>query len=112
MALSYTLKDNVPVEPKVTFLRISPNGKRQTLNDIFTKLSNLSWIKNLASPLLHQSFEVRAQKTLDKLIQIINDSNNISAVDAVTIDAAEYIVSVLAQEAIVNELRYKEVPLP
>ncbi len=112
MALSYTLKDNVSVEPKVTFLRISPNCKRKTLDDIFTKLSDLSWIKKLTPLPLHSSFEVRAKKTLDKITEIINESATLTPADAVVTDAAEYIVSVLAQEAIVNELKYKDVPLP
>ena len=112
MAVSYTLKDNKSIEAKVTFLRIAPNSKRQTLNDIFTKLSDLSWINRMTPPALHKSFEVRAKRTLDKFVDIIDKSAILPAVDAVVTDAAEYIVSVLAQEAIVSELGYREIPLP
>ena len=112
MSLSYSLKDNKSIETKVTFLRIVPNGKRQTLDDIFTKLSDLSWINRMTPPALHKSFEVRAQRTLDKLVEIINNSATLPMVDAVVTDAAEYIVSVLAQEAVVRELGYREIPLP
>ena len=112
MAINYTLKDNQSIEAKVTFLRIAPNGKRQTLNDIFIKLSDLSWINSMTPPALHKSFEVRAKRTLDKLVDVINDSAALRVADAVVTDAAEYIVSVLAQEAIVHELGYREIPLP
>lgn len=112
MSVSYTLIENKLIEAKVTFLRIAPNGKRQTLGEIFAKLSNLSWINQLAPAELHQSYEVRAQRTLDKIVEIINNSAVLPGGDAVITDAAEYIVSVLAQEAIVNELGYKELPLP
>ena len=112
MSLSYSLKDNKSIETKVTFLRIVPNGKRQTLDDIFTKLSDLSWINRMTPSALHKSFEVRAQRTLDKLVEIINNSATLPMVDAVVTDAAEYIVSVLAQEAVVRELGYREIPLP
>ena len=112
MAINYTLKDNQSIEAKVTFLRIAPNGKRQTLGDIFTKLSDLSWINKMAPPALHKSFEIRAKRTLDKLVEIINNSAALPMVDAVITDAAEYIVSVLAQEAVVRELGYQELPLP
>lgn len=112
MALNYTLKENKSLEAKVTFLRIEPKGKRQTLNDIFIKLSDLSWINRMTPAALHQTYEVRAQRTLDKIIDIIEKSNELSAIDAVVTDAAEYIVSVLSQEAIVKELGYKELPLP
>ena len=112
MAINYTLKDNQSIEAKVTFLRIAPNGKRQTLNDIFIKLSDLSWINSMTPPALHKSFEVRAKRTLDKLVDVINDSAALRVADAVVTDAAEYIVSVLAQEAIVHELGYREIALP
>lgn len=112
MPLSYSLKDNKSIEAKVTFLRIVPNGKRQTLDDIFTKLSDLSWINKMTPSALHKSFEVRAKRTLDKLVEIINSSVALPEVDAIVTDAAEYIVSVLAQEAVVRELGYREIPLP
>ena len=112
MAINYTLKDKESIEAKVTFLRIAPNGKRQTLDDIFTKLSDLSWINRMTPPALHKSFEIRAKRTLDKLVEIINNSATLPIVDAVVTDAAEYIVSVLAQEAVVCELGYRDIPLP
>ena len=66
----------------------------------------------MTPPALHKSFEVRAKRTLDKFVDIIDKSAILPAVDAVVTDAAEYIVSVLAQEAIVSELGYREIPLP
>jgi hypothetical protein len=90
MAINYTLKDKESIEAKVTFLRIAPNGKRQTLDDIFTKLSDLSWINRMTPPALHKSFEVRAKRTLDKLVEIINNSATLSTVDAVVTDWIGY----------------------
>lgn len=111
MALNYTLRDNRTIEAKVTLLRIAPQNKRQLLSDIYTKLSDLSWVSGLA-PFLQESFKVRADRTLDALDSEINQSAGLSGTNAVTSNAAEYIVSVLANEAVVNELGYKEVPLP
>lgn len=62
----------------------------------------------MTPPALHKSFEVRAKRTLDKFVDIIDKSAILPAVDAVVTDAAEYIVSVLAQEAIVSELGYRK----
>lgn len=113
MPISYTLTDKVDVEAKVTFLRVKPNGKKQTLGDIYAKLSNLSWVNSLASPALRASYSNRAQKTIDKLVELISGSAaEYPITDEVVSDAAEYIVSVVASEAIVHELHYRELPLP
>lgn len=109
---SYTLNDKINVDDKVTFLRISPNGKRQTLGVIFVMLQDMSWITKLAPAVLQKSFLARAQGTIDKLVKIINNSDALADADSVVSDAAEYIVSVLASEAVVNELHYNKLPLP
>ncbi len=109
---SYTLNDKISVGTKVTFLRISPNGKRQTLGAIFTMLQDMSWITKLAPAVLQKSFLARAQGTIDKLVEIINDSDALADADTVVSDAAEYIVSVLASEAVAKELHYIKLPMP
>lgn len=112
MALNYTLKENRTVEAKVTFLRVVPNGKRQTLADIYSKFQDQSWIKPLTPSSIQDSYRVRVNRTLEKIVKIIEDSQAIVGMDAVVTDAAEYIVSVLAREAVIKELSHKEVPLP
>lgn len=113
MPISYILKDKVTVEAKVTFLRVKPNGKKQTLSDIHTKLSNLSWVNNFASAGLRASYNVRVERTLGKIVELIEGSAaEYPITDDVVSDAAEYIVSVVASEAVVHELQYREVPLP
>jgi hypothetical protein len=112
MPISYTLKDHVKIEAKVTLLRVVPNGKRQTLDQVYAKLRDLSWISGTVPACLQRSYTVRAQRTLDKIIETINDSAALPGADAIVSDAAEYIVSVVAEDAIVNELHYRHVPLP
>lgn len=112
MPISYTLKDHINIEAKVTLLRVVPNGKRQTLNHVYAKLRDLSWISDTVPACLHRSYEVRAERTLDRIMDIINDSAALPGADAIVSDAAEYIVSVVAEDAIVNELHYRHVPLP
>lgn len=113
MPVSYTLKDNIVVEAKVTFLRVKPNGKKQTLTEIHSKLSNLSWVNNLASAALRASYNVRVDRTLQKIVELIDGSAaEYPITDDVVSDAAEYIVSVVASDAVVNELQYREIPLP
>ena len=112
MALNYTLKENRIVEAKVTFLRVVPNGKRQTLADIYSKFQDQSWIKSLTPLCIQESYRVRVNRTLEKIVKIIEDSQAIAGMDAVVTDAAEYIVSVLAREAVIKELSHREVPIP
>lgn len=112
MPVNYTLKDNISIEAKVTFLRVTPNGKRQTLDQIFDKLRDLAWISGSIPPCLQNSYRVRAERTLAKIADIINDSAALPGADDIVSDAAEYIVSVVAEEAIVNELGYRQIPLP
>lgn len=112
MPVNYTLRDNISIEAKVTFLRVTPNGKRKTLDQIFDKLKDLAWISGSIPSYLQNSYRVRAERTLAKIVDIINDSAALPGADDIVSDAAEYIVSVVAEEAIVNELGYRSIPLP
>lgn len=112
MSLNYDLKDNKSIEAKVTFIRVKPKSLRSSLLDIFYKLSNLSWIDNLTKEYLKVSFKERANSTIDSLSNMIKESENLGENDEIVSSAAEYVVSVMSNEAVVNELNYKEIPLP
>lgn len=109
--MNYVLKDKKTIEAKVVFLRVTPQNRRQLLAEIFTKLSDLSWVTTL-DLYLQESFKVRAEKTLKAIDEEIQKSLSLGGIDEITSNAAEYIVSVLANEAVVNELGYREIPLP
>lgn len=109
--MNYVLKDKKAIEAKVVFMRVKPQNRRQLLAEIYTKLSNLSWVASLDS-YLQESFKIRAEKTLEAIDEEIQKSSSLEGIDEITSNAAEYIVSVLANEAVVKELGYREIPLP
>lgn len=113
MSLEYDLKENKCIEAKVTFIRLKPKSLRGALSDIVNKLSDLSWIENLTKDYLKESFTERANSTIDSLSDLIEKSiEEFGYDDEIVSSAAEYVVSVMSSEAIVNELQYKEIPLP
>lgn len=92
---------------RVFFLRVAPIDLKQTLKDIFQKLSDLSWISKFDQEYVKTSFQERAESTLDDIKQKLLASNT----DDVSSDAGEYVVSELAREAIVEKLSYLDIPL-
>lgn len=113
MSLDYDLKANKSIEAKVTFIRLKPKSLRGALLDILNKLSDLSWIDNLTKDYLKASFIERARPTIESLSNLIEKSEeDLREKDEIVSSAAEYVVSVMSNEAVVKELSYKEIPLP
>lgn len=91
----------------VIFIRIEPSDLKITINDIICSLNNLSWIETFDKEYIRKSFKIRASTTAEHLS---NNLNNF-AQDKVTTDIGEIVVSELSRLAIVNELKYRDIPL-
>ena len=91
----------------ITYIRIDPENLSVTIRDIITSLSNLSWIAKFDKSYIRNSFFKRAEDTAEYLAdKILKDDG-----DKITEDSGEYVVSELAREALVIELKYLYVPL-
>lgn len=91
----------------VRFIRIDPEDLTETLSDILKTIMDLSWLKDFDKEFLAQSFEECAKITISDI------KSKFDAFDGskLTKDAGEYVVSELAREAMVNELKYLDIPL-
>ena len=91
----------------ITYIRIDPENLSVTIRDIITSLSNLSWIAKFDKSYIRNSFFKRAEDTAEYLAdKILKDDG-----DKITEVSGEYVVSELAREALVIELKYLDVPL-
>lgn len=92
---------------RIIFLRVNPDNIKETLTNIFQVLSDLSWISKFDEDYIKTSFEVRAKSTIED----IEGKLLASSTDEVSSDAGEYVVSELAREALIKELKYLDIPL-
>ena len=100
-------KIDVENDNSITYIRIDPENLSVTIRDIITSLSNLSWIAKFDKSYIRNSFFKRAEDTAEYLAdKILKDDG-----DKITEDSGEYVVSELAREALVIELKYLDVPL-
>ena len=91
----------------ITYIRIEPEDFSITIRDIITALSDLSWITKFDQSYIRNSFLKRAEDTAEYLAsKILKDDG-----DKITEDSGEYVVSELAREALVAELKYLDIPL-
>lgn len=107
MKIIETKKIDVENNDAITYIRIEPEDLSATLRDIITSLSDLSWISRFDKTYMRHSFQKRAEDTAKHLTKKILENNE----DRITKDSGEYVVSELAREALVNELRYLDIPL-
>lgn len=103
---SYNIKIDTIIEPNVRLIRVQPNDLKITLGYILTTLSSMCWISQM-SDVLKQSYQVRAQGTIDRLR---NDFTNGTDSEIIS-NTGEYIVSELTRSSIVNGLNYMDIPL-
>ena len=92
---------------KVQFIRIDPEDVSATLAEILKVIMDLSWLKNFDADYIAQSYQQRAQITIDDIkakFAVCDESK-------LTSDAGEYVVSELSREAIVSNLGYLNIPL-
>jgi len=99
--------DFCKIDEKVTFIRIDPEDLSVTLKDIFRTLSDISWISKFDEEYVRDAFEVRAQPTINKLKEILLEN----ADDDATKEVAEYLISELSREVIIDKLDYLDIPL-
>lgn len=92
---------------RVTFIRVDPEDLSITLRHIFKILSDLSWISDFDEDYVRNVFEIRAQPTINKLKTDLFSGKD----DEITTEAAEYIISELSREALINQLSYLDIPL-
>lgn len=91
----------------VQFIRIDPENISVTLREILATLMDLSWLKRFDKDWIAQSYQHRAEKT----IADIQTKFENCAEDDLTSDAGEYVVSVLAKNALTSQLGYLDIPL-
>ena len=101
-------KKEIKVEEcKITFIRINPENKKETIERILNTISDLSWINKLIPEDLIPSLNAKAVPTVDELTRRLNKNKD----DNITKEIGEYFVSELARETIVNEMAYSDIPL-
>lgn len=105
--MSYTIVDNQKIEPHITFIRINPTDIKLTLKNVFDSLSDLCWISSFDKEYIQESFQVRAQATVDYISNNIIREND----ENITTNSGEYVISELARKTIVSEMSYLDIPL-
>jgi hypothetical protein len=103
----YEIIDIQKIDKHITFIRINPTDIKLTLKEVFQSLSDLSWLSQFDGSYIMESFNERANNTIQFISQNIIKSTD----DCVTSSSGEYVVSELARKSIVNELRYLDIPL-
>ncbi|MFI3236663.1 MAG: hypothetical protein R3Y47_01390 [Lachnospiraceae bacterium] len=91
----------------ITYLRIDPEDISETLRDIIVSLSDMSWISRFDKPYIRNSFLKHADESAKYLANKIQEKRG----DTITKNSGEYVVSELARKALVNRMRYLDVPL-
>lgn len=91
----------------IIFIRIEPEDLSITIREIINSLSDMSWISQFDQQYVRLSFEDRAKNTAKYLANKINSDDE----NQLTKDTGEYVVSELARQAIVSELKYMDIPL-
>jgi hypothetical protein len=92
---------------RVTFIRIEPISLQKTLTNIIKSLSDLSWLNAFDQEFFKESFKARAEPTI---IDIVNKLQSPTS-DELTADSGEYVVSELTRQAIINNLKYLDLPI-
>ena len=62
-------------ECKITFIRINPEDKKDTIKKILEQISNLSWIDKLMPDELKNSMKARVDPTVDFLDKQLSNNN-------------------------------------
>ncbi|MEG2909359.1 MAG: hypothetical protein RR945_09070 [Erysipelotrichaceae bacterium] len=91
----------------ITFIRIQPENLSETIQEIIKSLTDLAWIAQFDKKYVRESFQKRASDSAQYLSEKLSQCSD----DQVTKDVGEYVVSELSRTAIVNELKYLDIPL-
>lgn len=104
---NYTITEYKELDSHITFIRVNPTNLKLTLKEIFTSLSDLSWLKFFDKDYIRSGIEIRAKNTLNNLEQKLLNGNT----DKITSNTGETVVSELARKSIINEMGYLDIPL-
>lgn len=91
----------------IVYIRVNPGDLSETINDIINKFFDMSWVDKIENDVIKDSYRKRAMNTARNIKEKIENSDN----DNLTRNAGEYVVSELSREAIVEHLKYKDIPL-
>ncbi|MBD5536251.1 MAG: hypothetical protein HDQ99_11440 [Lachnospiraceae bacterium] len=100
-------KMDIEKHNNILFIRLEPENLSVTIKDIITSFSDMSWISKFDKLYVRESFLKRAEASAKYLADKIQKAEG----DDITKDSGEYVVSELARQALVNQLRYLDVPL-
>lgn len=91
----------------IIFIRIDPEDLSLTIRDIIKSFSDLSWISGFDKPYIRNSFFKHANDSAIYLAEKLEKDID----DGITKDTGEYVVSELARQALVNQMKYSDIPL-
>ena len=104
---AYKVIDREQIESHILFIRIQPTDIKIILRDVFKSLSDIAWISDFDKKYIQNYFQVRAEETINYIAKnIITQSN-----DKITSHTGELVVSELSRLAVINEMRYLDIPL-
>lgn len=103
----YELIEICDIDKHIKLMRVKSTDIKLTLRSVVASLSNLSWISNFDKDYMKQGFSKRADITIEYITKniITNDASG------VTSSSGEYVVSELARTAVIDHLKYLDVPL-
>lgn len=91
----------------VHFIRVFPQNHSDAIKQLLKLILDYSWLSKIERRSIRDAFQRRAEKTVQKIQQNIEDCKD----DKITSQVAEYIVSTSALSAIADKLHYETVPL-
>lgn len=91
----------------VQFFRVDPEDIGTTLSNLLSTLMDLSWVEKFDQDYERKAFTSRAEKTIDD----IKNKFKLCIDDNITKEAGEYVVSELARETMITQLKYMDIPL-
>lgn len=100
-------KIDTPKHEHITFIRVEPLDLELTVEKMICNLNDLSWISEFEEDFMQDGFKARAEPTIKDITQKLLKAK----VDKISGEAGEYIVSELSRKAIIEELKYLNIPL-
>ncbi len=107
MKIIDNLKIPIDNHERITFIRVDPEDLNITILNIIKEINNFSWIYKFDKNYVREGFLAKAEGTAKELTDSLKKNIN----NDITKDTGEYVVSELARESIINELKYLDIPL-
>lgn len=100
-------KIDIEKHDNILFIRIEPEDLSMTIRNIIDSFSDMSWISKFDKPYMRESFLQRAEASAKYLADKIQKEDD----SGITKDSGEYVVSELARQTLVKQLKYLDIPL-